>query len=222
MAEPTNVRAFFYMALLTVVLSSAGFALLHFRLIGYGLTFFVLVPLCIGYFMGQVPSWRRSFYFSIVLGMVTFLYLLLTLQLEGMFCVLTLSPLLIALVFLGSWIGYAMRRAAGPKPGRDARLTLTPLVLLLLAGILEHYFAEKYAFVRVETRLLLPYAPERVYDFIRNVDTLDAPKPLLLRLGLSVPQKCRMEKEEVGAGRTCYFEEGTIEERVTALERGGC
>ena len=41
-----------------------------------------------------------------------------------------------------------------------------------------------------------------------------------MNLGLSVPQKCVLEKEEVGAKRTCYFENGTIEEKVTDIKRG--
>ena len=52
------------------------------------------------------------------------------------------------------------------------------------------------------------------------MDTLEGEKSILMNLGLSVPQKCYLEKEEIGAKRTCYFEEGTIEEKVTEIKRG--
>ena len=41
-----------------------------------------------------------------------------------------------------------------------------------------------------------------------------------MNLGLSVPKKCVLEKEEIGAKRTCYFDGGRIEEKVTDIKRG--
>lgn len=62
------------------------------------------------------------------------------------------------------------------------------------------------------------------------MDTLDAEKPFLLQLDLPIPTKCVLEKEEVGALRTCYFKGGRLSnadfgggkivERVTEFERG--
>ena len=36
-----------------------------------------------------------------------------------------------------------------------------------------------------------------------------------MRIGLPVPVSCKVDKEEVGGKRTCYFESGYIEERIT-------
>ena len=38
----------------------------------------------------------------------------------------------------------------------------------------------------------------QVYDAIKSVDTLIADKPFLMKLDLPIPQKCILEKEEVG------------------------
>ncbi len=52
------------------------------------------------------------------------------------------------------------------------------------------------------------------------MDTLVAEKPFLIKIDLPVPQKCVLEKEKVGALRTCYFNGGKIIERITELEKG--
>src|SRR5215212_11660093 len=194
---------FLFTALLTVVFSSFGFALLHLNLIGYGNTFFILLPLCIGFFLGKRPSWKSSSIFSLLIGLVAFFYLLITSQLEGLFCVVTLLPLVIPLVFLGAWLGWAIREGLTNKhqKNKDIKLTLIPLILLLFAGTIEHYFSEKFDYGKVESKIFLPYPKEMVFDYIKSVDTLDADKPLLLHLGLSVPQKCVLEKEQTGASR---------------------
>jgi hypothetical protein len=215
-------RQFLLTSILTIILSSIGFALLHFSLLGYGYTFFILVPLCIGYFLGKKPSWKTSSTFALLVGLVAFFYLLITTQLEGLFCVVTLLPLIIVLVFLGAWLGWGIREVLKNKEtaNKDLKLSIYPLFILLFSGTIEHYFTEKYDYGKVESKIVLPYPKEVVFDYIKSVDTLDTDKPFLLHLGLSVPQKCSLEKEEVGANRICYFKEGTIEEKVTEIKRG--
>lgn len=41
-----------------------------------------------------------------------------------------------------------------------------------------------------------------------------------MKLDLPIPNKCVLEKEEVGGLRTCYFTGGTITERITELQKG--
>ena len=47
------------------------------------------------------------------------------------------------------------------------------------------------------------------------IDSIQASKPLLMYLGLPVPQRCVMQGHGIGAKRTCYFNVGYIEETVT-------
>lgn len=218
----SNTTNFFVTALLTISLSSSGFALLHFNLIGYGYTFFLLVPLCIGYFLGKKPTWKTSSIFAVLLGLVAFFYLVITAQLEGLFCIVTLLPLIMVLIFLGAWLGWGIREGLKNKDSKnnELKLAMCPLLILLFSGTIEHYFSEKYDYNKVDSQMFLPYSKEIVFDYIKLVDTLDSNRPLLFKLGLSVPQKCILENETVGAKRTCYFKEGTIEEKVTEIKRG--
>ncbi len=214
-------KKFLFTASLTVVLCSIGFALLQFNLLGYGFTFFILVPLCIGYFLGEKPTLKMSSLFAFLVGLVAFFYLLITAQLEGLFCVVLLLPIILILMPIGMFIGWEIRKQINNINRKDnLRLTLYPLIVLLFSGTIEHFFIEKYDGGRVESKIFLPYPKEVVFDYIKSVDTLNTEKPFLLKLGLSVPEKCILQKEEVGGKRICYFREGTIEEKVTKIKRG--
>jgi|SRR5579871_423 len=211
---------FLYTTLLTVVLCSIGFAFLHFNLMGYGYTFFILVPLCAGYFLGTKPTLKTSTLLSLAVGLVAFLFLLVTAELELFYCVILLLPLAFALMVLGMFIGWEIRKLVESKKNKNISLTIYPLLILLFSTVIEHYFSEKYDIAKVESKIYLPYPKEMVFDFIKSVDTVNTSKPLLLKLGLAIPEKCVLQNEVIGAKRVCYFDAGSIEEKVTAIKRG--
>ena len=110
-------------------------------------------------------------------------------------------------------------------------MLLLPIIPFLIGGPVEHFFkTDKENVVEVKTERVFLYSPEKVFDAIKSVDTLDAQKPFLMQFDLPIPIKCVLEKEEVGALRTCHFKGGrlsnadfgggTIVEKITAIERG--
>jgi hypothetical protein len=68
----------------------------------------------------------------------------------------------------------------------------------------------------VSNSIFLKAAPQEVWANIESIDSIDATKPLLMHFGLPVPQRCTLERKGVGAKRICYFENGFIEETITA------
>jgi len=213
-------KQFLTTILLTTLLSSVGFALFHFGLIGYSYTFFVLIPLCIGYFLGLKLDWGMSFVIALIIGLVGFFYLLITAQLEWTFCIIILLPLFLPLILLGIWIGSLLKKDLSNRKTNALKASLYPLIVLLFSGTIEHFFSSNYEYAKVESIIFLHSDASTVYDFIKSVDTLEGEKSLLMNLGLSVPQKCVLKKEEVGAKRICYFEGGSIEEKVVDIKRG--
>lgn len=214
-------RQFLFTVLLTVLLSSAGFAFFHFGLIGYGYTFFILIPVCIGYFLGLQLDWGITFTIALLIGLVAFFFLLITAQLEWTFCIIILLPLFLPLIIIGIWIGYLIKKhLIRNNKTSNIKVSLYPLIVLLFSGIIEHFFSRDFEYATVESTIYLPCNKQTAYDLIKSVDTLEGEKSFLMTLGLSVPQKCYLEKEEVGAKRTCYFEEGTIEEKVIDIKKG--
>lgn len=214
-------RQYALTALLSFSLSVVGFTLFYFELIGLGYTFFILVPLCVGYFLGLRPDFGIALIVSVMVGLAAFFFFLVTSELEGMICIIILLPIFIPLIVLGIWLGYVIKTKLHKKDKSNIlKISLYPLVVLLFSGGIEHFFGNRYDDAIVESTIELPYDAAIVYDFIKRVDTLEGERSLLMMLGLPVPQKCVLEKEETGAKRICYFEEGTIEEEVTDIKRG--
>jgi len=216
-----KVNRLFIAAIATFLLCTLGFTLFHFELVGLGYTFFIVVPLCIGYSLGIKLDWGISLVIAVMMGLTLFFFLLLTAGFEGLVCVIMLLPIFIPVVLIGILIGYNLRKRSLKTDKKNIiKISLYPLIVLLFSGGIEHFFSNKFENAKIESTIYLPYEASTVYDFIKSVDTLAGKRSLLMNLGLSVPQKCVLEKEEVGAKRTCYFENGTIEEKVTDIKRG--
>jgi hypothetical protein len=67
----------------------------------------------------------------------------------------------------------------------------------------------------VSTSVWVADTPEHTWMNIQSIDSIHSAKPWLMHVGLPVPQRCSLEKAGVGARRTCYFDQGYIEETVT-------
>jgi hypothetical protein len=216
-----DIQLFIKGALLTFVLSCLGFVLLELNLIPYGLTLFCVLPILLGYALGIFPSFKISLVFAALFGLIWYFYLLYLGGYESLFCILTVSPFVTLLMLVGIYIGYAIRKKINKRrTGKSLRIYVLPLFILSLSGSIEKFFLDKYTDVTVETKILLPYPSEIVFDYIKSVDTVDSDKPFLLHIGIQVPLRCVLEDDSVGAKRVCYFKEGTIDEVVTEIKRG--
>lgn len=209
--------------IITVVLSCLGFGLLELNLVPYGFTLFCVMPVLIGYVIGQYPRFKMIIAVAGIIGIVIFFYLLVIGGLESWWCVLTLSPLLYLLLFVGMFIGFQIKKLQKSKnsqPGSKLKFYILPIFILLISSTIEKFFTEKYTDVKIETTIVLPYSKEVVFDYVKSFDTLQSKKPFLFSIGIQTPLKCVLEKDSVGAQRTCYFKEGTIDEIVTDFRRG--
>lgn len=214
--------------ILSFTFLTLGFLLLHYGLIGYGVSFFVFLPFVLGFILGG-KTMKDISLLGLVIALVIFFVLLLFGNLEGMVCILMALPLLIVGVALGYGVKYLQRKSQRPSENENVidnpnddilKSSLLPLALFLVYCFVEKELT-KHAqqIVSVKTEMTLPYSCLEVYETIKSVDTLIAEKPFLMQLDLPIPQKCILEKEEVGGLRTCYFSGGTITERITELEK---
>lgn len=202
----------------------AGFAALRYGLINYGIVMFMLFPVAIGFVLGvQAVRFTRLFWYT-MLGILIFCGLLLALGLEGMICVLMALPLLLAAVGFGYFLGWLITRQDDSRDDvlddpPSLRLSLLPLILLLVAGPIERALTPKPVLLTIKTSIELPYSAAQVYEAVLSMDTLDADKPILMKLGLPAPYKCVLDREAIGARRTCYFPNGKIVSQMTALDK---
>ncbi len=213
-------RSFKLTILLTIIYFGIGFIFLHFGLADYGWIFFVFLPISLGFVIGSMPIQKWA-YLGLASGILIFIILLLVGKLEGIVCVVMTIPIIIPLVAIGVLINKYLIRKGIIKPLKSLNVMVFPLIITLLGAPVEKFFlTNKTEVIEVETERIYPYSAEQVYEAIKSVDTLIADKPFLMKLDLPIPNKCILEKEEVGGLRTCYFSGGTITERITELEKG--
>jgi hypothetical protein len=212
-------KSFSISIILSFIFLSCGFTLLHYGLVEYGNAFFVLLPIVVGLSIGALPSKGWSL-FGLCLTLVSLIAGLIMLGLEGAVCGLMALGILLPLLFLGAVISHLISLLTKGKGTTDLKLLSTPFLVFLLAAPVENIIVDFPEVVESKTEMVLPYSPDKVFNAIKSVDTLDVPKSFLMQIGLPVPHKCILEKEEIGAQRICYFEGGVIKEEVTDYEEG--
>jgi len=214
----------FFKAILAGMVTATAFGLGGFFLIrdtsgAMGSVLFVLLPLVTGIATGLIARGKRLIIASLVIGALICTIFLLITGFEGFVCVLMSSPLLAIGLTVGAIVGAFIRRHLIEKSNRPTSLNILSLLLLSFflmgANSAETKTRQTPREESVTHSLLVDAAPDRVWNQLRNLDKISSSKGFLMRIGLPVPVSCEMEGTGVGAKRTCYFEKGHIEERVT-------
>jgi hypothetical protein len=217
-----NKRAF--QGILVGAVTGAGFGLLGFILAhghgssSMGSVMFFLVPLAAGFAIAMVAPPAESMIASAGLSLLVALVILITTKAEGVLCVVLAFPLLIFGVCAGLLAGYAFRKFSGRFARGDT--TFRSVILLLLPLVI---FAGRRAEVGnggrprqevVTSKIHLLAQPQDVWADLQSLDSIAARKQLLMYVGLPIPLRCVMQGSGAGAKRTCYFDQGYIEETV--------
>jgi hypothetical protein len=186
----------------------------------YGISLFCLLPIAIGISSGILPD-RRWAIFGTIVSLAIFLILLLTGQAEGFICILMAIPVVAGFIFLGYLIAYVIRKLLDKKPDNKVSVSLFyPFLIFLAANFAEVFWGNSEIRDEVVTSMSVAYAPEKVYDKIINVDTVNVETGFLHKLGLPTPRKCILTAEKTGGKRICIFEEGTIIETIKEYKKG--
>ncbi len=213
-------RSFRISIILTFIFLTTGFIFLHYGITDYGWVFFVVLPVVLGLSIGALPN-KILALVGLGIMFIAFLAGLVMVGLEGYVCALMILPIVLPLIFLGAVVVHLAKRYDKIKSTEKLPVLLLPLFVFLFGSPLEKMLVvEKEKIVEVTSVIEFPYSNMQVYNAIKSVDTLIAEKSFLMKLDLPIPQKCLLEKEEVGGLRTCYFEGGKIVEKITALEKG--
>lgn len=222
-------RSFRMSIILTFIFLGTGIVFLLCGLADYSWVLFALLPIVLGISIGALPN-KRWAIIGAVITLIIFLAGLLTIGLSGFICAVMSIPIIAIPIFLSSVVMHLIQRYKEIKTN-SLPVLLLPLLIFIIAAPTERFLkTEKRQVIEVKTEQVFNYTPEQVYDAIKSVDTLTGEKPFLMNFDLPVPTKCVLEKEEVGGIRTCYFSGGnlsqgdfgggTINEKITELERG--
>lgn len=201
-----------------VAFGLGGFLLIRDRTGSMGNVLFFMLPFATGFATALVTRGKQLAIASLVLGVIICTGVLVATKMEGWVCVLMSAPLIAVGLAVGAGLGALARMIIGDIRGK-------PLMTLLMLAVLpvfligaNHAEEKSRRTLREETiaTTLVTDAPrEVVWNQLKTFDRIEGTKGLLMKIGLPVPVSCTMSGEGVGATRTCYFEEGRIEERVT-------
>jgi hypothetical protein len=184
-----------------------------------GSVLFLLVPVTAGFSIAMVARKPNSTAAAALLSIVGSLVLLIALGKEGPLCAVLAFPILAAGLFIGIGVGVFVRWLLINRSKHQTTTTgmfLLVVPVLIVAG--ERVETPSLARPRTEviqTAAEVNDSPGRVWRNIVSIDSVRASKPLLMYVGLPIPQRCTIQGQGVGAKRTCYFNAGYIEESVT-------
>jgi hypothetical protein len=184
-----------------------------------GAVMFLLVPVCAGFAIAMVTRQPDTGWAAMLLAAFITLSFLVAFKFEGLLCAALAFPVLAVGLSIGAGMGHLFRRHVVERL-RHQITGVTIIFALTPAIILASHRAEMPALDRVRREtvsnsVFLKAAPQEVWANIQSIDSIVATKPLLMHFGLPVPVRCTSERKGVGAKRTCYFENGFIEETIT-------
>lgn len=218
--DPAEFLKGFTAGLITaVVFGLGGFFLVYDRTGSMGAVLFILLPIATGFATALVARVRSILLASLLLGLLICTVVLLVTGAEGFVCVLMSAPLIAIGMAIGALTGSVFRIYVLPgfrKPRVLMMLVLLVLPLFLMGA--NSAERESRRTLRAETitdTLIVSQSPETVWNELKSMENVNASKGFLMKIGLPVPVSCKTEGEGVGGKRTCYFESGYIEERIT-------
>jgi uncharacterized membrane protein YhaH (DUF805 family) len=142
--------------------------------------------------------------------------------LEGLGCLAMALPLIVPVVFFGSYVGYTL---AKERVGRGYALACAPFVLLPVILGAEHAGPQPEPRVEaVVSEVVVDAPPEVVWKRVIAFPPLPAPHvgldDLLHSSRVAVPLRATIDGEGVGAVRRCEFTTGTFVEPIVVWDPG--
>ncbi|MDF7813002.1 hypothetical protein [Hymenobacter sp. YC55] len=177
------------------------------------LCFLVLIPMALGattaHFTPPTAKWMWRTVWSPFLTVVLFLFMSLLLHLEGMICVLIISPLFLVTACVGANLYI---RFTENRPDRKKTYTLTAFALLpFLMAPVESQFAAPDDLRRVENTVLIAAPIDVVWQNIIRVPPIpatDLGPSVIDNIGFPRPVEATLTHEGIGGVRHATFERG--------------
>lgn len=153
---------------------------------------------------------------STTISLLFCLFALITLHAEGLLCAILAFPVVFASLAVGVGMGLLIRILIYPFRNSTANslILLAAPVLILTTNHFEMKSFSGPRTLSVVTTVHLAATPDQVWANIQSLDSLTGTKPILMHLGLPVPQRCVLKGMAAGSKRICYFDQGSIEETI--------
>jgi hypothetical protein len=193
--------------LIVVALIGAGALLLRGGV--YGLTLFLLLPVCLGalaaWLVGPETGVQAAGAGAIAAMVASGSFFIL--GADGAICVLMSWPLVIPLGAIAGWLFY--KREA-------VRIRKRPATMLLLIPVVTLGWdveAPPPVFA-VRTTVEIAATPQQIWNHVVTFSELPEPHEWFFRAGLAYPRRARIEGSGAGAVRYCDFSTGPFVEPI--------
>lgn len=198
-------------AMLAVVFTSLNVEV--FRL--YGVSLFAAAPFILGFLIGltlekKSDPWKLIFG-TVIASVILSGLLLLSLGIEGLFCLMMALPIALILALIGAVIGYGVAHYSKTRPLQ----AVSPALFFLLASmVIESKFSEPQK-ESVLSVIEIAAPPSVVWKNVIAFSDLPEPKEWYFRAGIAYPMRARIDGSGVGAIRRCEFSTGPFIEPIT-------
>ena len=196
-----------------------GVTLLAGANVGWGLS--AAMPFSVGALLGYRCPTRV---FCVVLLTIAAAILafspLVALHISGLICGLMAIGVTIVPAAIGGFFGWVLRRCL--KVAAYPQAQWLPVVLLLMLGpaviLAESLLRRVDPVVAIRTSRVIEASPAAVWEALRFYDELDAPPPMLFRLGMPRPVETTGALERIGDEQVCVFTTGRVTKRLTQCD----
>ena len=186
---------------------------------GYGASLFLGSPFVMGFVTGfllnrEAPRTAASTLGVAYLSLGIAAGVILSIALEGVFCLMMALPLAMLLASLGALLGRQVARIV------HVEAAALPIVLLTALPILTGFELRtvRAPLREIRTSVDIVAPPEMVWPNVIAISELPPPTELPFRLGIAYPMRARIDGTGVGAVRTCEFSTGAFVEPITVWE----
>ena len=189
-----------------------------------GSAIFIAVPFVASLTIGVLVNNIKHIALCGLSGCLFALSILFGMGLEGILCALMAAPLAAAAMIVAELLVYVLKFMF-KKDEFNSGKHLTILLLLsplLIAAVdkAEEPQRTTPAVQTISSATLVEAPIGQVWQARGRFVSMEGPLPCLLQPGaLPVPNRCTLDRPGVGGVRTCYFDKGTITQRVTEWEQ---
>jgi uncharacterized membrane protein YhaH (DUF805 family) len=185
----------------------------------YGAALTLGAPCMAGFTTGAVfarmepasPYWRAAL--ATIAACVITLVSIVAFAVEGLGCLVMALPLLVLPAFIGSYLGFSVAKSI-PSRTIDATIVGSMLALVALMGFEHAYPMPALHPPPVETAIEIDAPIERVWALLPAMEEMPAPTDWVFSTGIAYPLRAKIDRDGLGAKRTCDFTTGPALETV--------
>lgn len=189
-----------------------------------GWALFVAVPVSFGAILGyacRVQTWAYAVLG--ILAITSVVFVLVSMNLAGIFCGFTLGVLFLLPVGFGMMFGVALRAILISSRWDHAWYFRWYIWLVAAAPLalqqIESSFPRREEIAVVQTGLTVDATPEEAWNAIMFYEEVEHSPPWLLHLALPKPIRSIGNKQKEGEVVRCFYDAGTISKRISRVEK---